>query len=290
MKNRCKAPVIIIGMHRSGTSMLTRFMEESGIFMGSKKSMGKNEESFFFQRINEWILYQKNVTWDNPYNLQFSNEHINKNIVKVIQKRIASNASRIYFGGKYRLWGNNLLNYSKRWGWKDPKNTLTMDIWSSIFPNAKVIHIYRNPIDVANSLHIRELKIESEFKTTLKTKIKEKYLVKKPIYSQSLRVNNIEEGIKLWEEYIAEALKAETYFKNVIHLGYEEFLTKPVENLKKLSIFLGIEVDADLIRSISSKINKDRIFAFTENEELRKIYTRHKNNSLFNKLNYSKII
>ena len=105
MKNKGGGPILIIGMHRSGTTMLTRFIEGSGIFMGSKKSMDKNEESFFFQRINEWILYQKNATWDNSYNLQFSNALINENIVSTIRKRLASNATRKYFGGKYNPVG-----------------------------------------------------------------------------------------------------------------------------------------------------------------------------------------
>lgn len=39
-------PVIIIGMHRSGTSMLTRVLQRAGLFMGEHRE--ENDESLFF--------------------------------------------------------------------------------------------------------------------------------------------------------------------------------------------------------------------------------------------------
>ena len=45
-----KEPIIITGMHRSGTSLLTNFLSDCGVFMG--KSLDGNYESVFFQRIN----------------------------------------------------------------------------------------------------------------------------------------------------------------------------------------------------------------------------------------------
>ena len=49
-----KEPIIITGMHRSGTSLLSEILIHSGIYMGSK--LDSNNESVFFQRINKWIL------------------------------------------------------------------------------------------------------------------------------------------------------------------------------------------------------------------------------------------
>ena len=43
-------PVIIIGMHRSGTTMLAKFISELGIFLGSSKNRGPNHESYFFMK------------------------------------------------------------------------------------------------------------------------------------------------------------------------------------------------------------------------------------------------
>ncbi len=49
-----KSPVIIIGMHRTGTSMITKLLEEYGIYFGSLKE--HHNEAIFFLKINEKIL------------------------------------------------------------------------------------------------------------------------------------------------------------------------------------------------------------------------------------------
>ena len=41
-------PIIIIGMHRSGTSMLSKILEDSDIFLGNNKDI--NNEALFFKK------------------------------------------------------------------------------------------------------------------------------------------------------------------------------------------------------------------------------------------------
>ena len=41
-----RPPIVIIGMHRSGTSIVTRMLEQLGLFVGKKKDM--NHEALFF--------------------------------------------------------------------------------------------------------------------------------------------------------------------------------------------------------------------------------------------------
>ncbi len=53
---RAKPPIIIVGMHRSGTSMISRILEELGIFMG--KSKDANHKASFFHNLNNWLLQQ----------------------------------------------------------------------------------------------------------------------------------------------------------------------------------------------------------------------------------------
>src|SRR5699024_9625556 len=43
-------PIIVVGMHRSGTSLLSRVLSDIGVFMGNDLSI--NHESSFFQKIN----------------------------------------------------------------------------------------------------------------------------------------------------------------------------------------------------------------------------------------------
>ena len=46
-------PIIVIGMHRSGTTLLTRMMERCGVFWGTVKD--EYNEATCFQSINEAI-------------------------------------------------------------------------------------------------------------------------------------------------------------------------------------------------------------------------------------------
>jgi len=62
--NSARPPIIIIGMHRSGTGMLTLLLEELCLFIGKEKE--ENNEALFFFRINEWLLHQCGAAWDHP--------------------------------------------------------------------------------------------------------------------------------------------------------------------------------------------------------------------------------
>jgi hypothetical protein len=290
MQNRME-PVIIIGMHRSGTSMLTKFIEESGIFIGKKNKMGPNKEAFFFQRINEWMLFQKGASWDNIDNLKFHSEFTNDNLIKVVKDRLQSIIhTRNYLHFRDIIFKGNLMECDLNWGWKDPKTTILLDVWSKIFPDAKIVHIYRNPIDVACSLLERELLLEKKFYRNWRIRKREFFLTKRPNYNQSVRITNIFEGVKLWEEYIHCSLESENYFKNVIHIGYEDFLFNPDNILSELSSFLKIEIDRNVIESIISKVNPKRAFAFKNNAKLVELYESIKDRELVKKLNYDNLI
>jgi len=57
-------PLILLGMHRSGTSMAARLLERLGVFMGWRKD--SNHEADFFRHANEWLLSQAGGAWDHP--------------------------------------------------------------------------------------------------------------------------------------------------------------------------------------------------------------------------------
>lgn len=281
-------PIIIIGMHRSGTSMLTRFIEESGIYMG--KYRGINDESFFFQEINEWLLYQASSTWDNPHNIKYINNYFIENTVSIVQKRLNSFWSKKYYGLYNYFKYKGLYKQDYMWGWKDPKTTLLLPIWKRVFPNAKIIHIYRNPIDIAVSLKKRELEIEHNFNLSFKKRFHCEILRKRPIFNQSSRIYNLKEGYKLWEEYVNLAFKANELFQNVIHIKYEDFLQKPNLTLKNLGNFLDLPINDNIINNISKNINPSRAYAFLNNTEYKKLYVELKDTDTMKKLGYDKIL
>ena len=53
-KTSNRPPVIILGMHRSGTSMITGFLQKLGLFVGEE--LDDNNESLFFFKLNHWMF------------------------------------------------------------------------------------------------------------------------------------------------------------------------------------------------------------------------------------------
>jgi len=145
-----KQPVIIIGMHRSGTSMLSRILQEAGLFMGDKRE--ENDEALFFLDFNTWILKQTNSNWDCPNCYKFSNQKFKNHIIDAFKRRSKSIFTLKYLGLKKYIKYRSLDNIDFNWGWKDPRNSITLDIWS---------------------LKVRSIRSEERFKDSIKTKINE---------------------------------------------------------------------------------------------------------------------
>jgi hypothetical protein len=59
-----RQPVIILGMHRSGTSMVSELLDQLGLFVG--KELQDDHESTYFLDLNDIILSRVNASWDHP--------------------------------------------------------------------------------------------------------------------------------------------------------------------------------------------------------------------------------
>src|SRR5690606_18889687 len=154
-----------------------------GMFMGHKKEV--NSESIFFHQLNRWIMVQSNSAWDNPLPAHFKNDFHNQNINRVLEAHLRGFDRHKYLGKKKLFRYKSLKDIDFDWGWKDPANTLNIDHWKSIFPEAKVLNIYRNPIDIAESLRVREHKVQGRFKLTVAKQIHEKILTPRRLYNRS---------------------------------------------------------------------------------------------------------
>ena len=288
-------PIIILGMHRSGTSLIARCLEDSGLFIGKKKD--ENDEAWFFLNLNNWMLRQTNASWDNPYNFQFLNESVRREILRVIEFHLANFFSRKKFLGLDKsLRYKNIKEIDIPWGWKDPRNTFTIDVWKEIFPEAKLIHVYRNPADVAVSLKKREEFEKEKTATGLRrtpiNTLKELLLKGTISYQISVRVENFAEGFKLWEDYVKKALSLDALFGNrIIHVKFEDFLQQPKSEFKKILSFIELKVsDTEQERSVK-KVDPERAWAFLNNEEMKELFrSQFIDNEYVKKLGYSNIV
>jgi hypothetical protein len=287
--NKIFQPVIILGMHRSGTSLLSKIVENFGYFFGIYKD--NNNESPFFVKLNDWMLSEANASWDNPYNFTLTDKYFEENIRKVLEGHLMG-VRRVKFLGYGKFIKNRSIKHLNfKWGWKDPRTTFTIDIWKEIFPGAMILHIYRNPIDVAESLRKRERNYRENFILTKKMRIKEFLLKNKVSYAWSVRLNNIEEGIKLWEFYVTKALSLNKEFGNrILHLKYEDLISDIETNVRRIAEFLGVSEESALIDKVLGDISIDssRKYSFIKNKELLMFYERIKKNKLIKALSYDK--
>jgi hypothetical protein len=138
-----KHPYIVIGMHRSGTSLVAQVLHQAGIFMGVLKD--HNHEAMHFLSCNQHSLWADGHNWLDPAVPQQT--HWTTPSAKTLYIE--------HFKLNTRIQRIRYLSLPKDWGWKDPRNTFTLPMWLRLFPKAKVIYVKRNTTDIARSLQQR---------------------------------------------------------------------------------------------------------------------------------------
>lgn len=275
-------PIIIIGMHRSGTSMLTNILQELNVFLGVNSE--QNSESIPFLRLNEKILKLLDLKWNQVENAQ-SKIDINKN---KLNKIVSSEINNKSFERDFLKYSNiRTISELNLFGWKDPRNTYTLPLYSTHFSNLKAIHIYRNPVDVSLSLSYREKKFDkssrlSWFYHTRKFKLKNGFYV-----NRAPDLKNLEKGYSLWQSYVKTSL---SYGDDVLHIKYEDLLMRPEFILNKIIKYLDIDLKNITKKNIISNINKERCYGFLNNEEGLNFYQKIKDDKLLFNLEYDNII
>ena len=139
------APVCIVGMHRSGTSLVSRALNILGVDLGPPEAMLEanrfNPLGFWEHRdilaVNDELLAALGGTWDRPP-LMPTNWH-NAPDLDGLRDRAVAILTRDF--GRVPLWG-----------WKDPRSCLTWPFWRSLVPDVRVVLCVRHPVAVARSL------------------------------------------------------------------------------------------------------------------------------------------
>jgi hypothetical protein len=137
-------PIAIVGMHRSGTSMLARLLSLCGVYLGTPEELAfkdaHNPEGYWenprFVAINERLLLTSGAEWDFPAPLRVAPEQVE-------QERVRAVALVEELGGQ------------RVWGWKDPRTSLTLPFWRELLPHLRAVVCVRHPIEVAWSLRQR---------------------------------------------------------------------------------------------------------------------------------------
>jgi len=269
-----KPPVIIIGMHRSGTTMVTRLLQELGLFVGWK--LDENQEAAFFSKYNTWLLNSAGGRWDTPSCIDYlyADSQGMDLAVQYLNHRMSSLACYEFFGAARGLKYRGIFKISEPWGWKDPRNTLTLPIWLRLFPDARIIHVVRNGIDVADSLFRRQNQaLRFAGKRLERYGMLFRVRAKQGWFGSSPRVLSRAEGFKLWEEYMDFAERFTKSIDNpVVEVCYEEFVSNPVPILTNLAELADLRASSKMVRHVCSTVRRDRSYSFTKDQAARNLW------------------
>ena len=181
--------IIILGMHRSGTSAVSRLINMMGTYLGPEEkrmaAQPDNPKGFWersdVMRLNNEILHAAGGSWDQ---------------VSQINLKSISGPDKEQFGG---CISDILLEMDahRPWSLKDPRMCLTLPVWRSHLEIPVFLFVFRNPVQVAQSLAKRN---------------------NLPLFI----------GIALWEYYTVKALNG-IKGEKVIFIRYEDVMSDPVE-------------------------------------------------------------
>ncbi len=137
MKHKC---IVVLGMHRSGTSCLAGNLQQAGLRLGrvslsNKFNLRGNRENKEIVQLHNSILKHNGGKWDDPpADISWDRNH------KQIRNRIIIRHS---------------LGYYKYWGFKDSRALLLLEFWKEKINDIQPVGTFRHPLSVALSLNVR---------------------------------------------------------------------------------------------------------------------------------------
>ena len=191
--------LFVLGMHRSGTSALSRILNLMGAYFGGENvGTGRNAENpkGFWERrdvrdLNDAVLFDADCDWDCVSRLELSA------MPEVRRTQYASLAMDVVMA----------MDAHRPWFLKEPRLCVLFPIWREAVDLPVCIHIYRNPLEVAHSLQTRN-------------------------------DMPVEVGLALWEIYNIRALQASAGLPGAF-VCYEDLLAQREPTVRRLHAALS---------------------------------------------------
>ena len=271
------SPVVVLGMHRSGTTLVTRLLEKMGVFMGWRKD--NNHEALFFQGLNDWLLMQSGGSWDfpEPFHVFLRDADLRPLAVDYLRLVCRSPQAFSYLGPVRALKHLRVANLSEKWGWKDPRNTITLPLWLDMFPHARLIHVVRHGVDVARSLEMRRKRnLAALIDRYRRLRVLHGLILKRTRFGESSRCASLSDSFALWRDYMLWAdASLSGHGAAVLELRYESLLAEPVSHVERLASFVGVDCPFHIIPDLVSAFVEARGMAYKTDPDLLDFAERH---------------
>lgn len=209
--------IAIAGMHRSGTSMVARMLALCGMSLGDPRDMlpaaPDNPEGFWehhaFVDLNVQLLDLLGGAWDLP--------PVPPADWGAAPEMLPLRAQAAALLGRY--------GSLPAFGWKDPRNSLTLGFWRSLVPDLRVVVCLRNPLAAARSMQVR---------------------------ARSSEVF----GVALWWAYHERILAAVPAGQRIV-THYEAYFHDPAAEIRRVCTALGLAPSRDQIAAAVATVRPD---------------------------------
>ena len=186
--------IIVLGMHRSGTSAVARLLNLMGAYFGGENistgASAENEKGFWerldVRALNDSMLHNANCDWDRIAELDLNA------IPEDFQNAYCRSARDIVLN----------LDAHRPWFIKEPRLCILLPLWRPALELPFCVHVFRHPVEVAHSLKARN--------------------------GIPIRV-----GLALWEAYNAKAIVSSADVPRFF-VSYSELLSSPAPVVSQL--------------------------------------------------------
>ena len=201
--------------------MLTRLLHGCGLYLGPKDALmppqADNPDGFWehlgFVALNDELLEALGGAWDLPPK---TNENLSEERLGQLRMK-----ARLLIEG---------FHSAQIWGWKDPRNSLTLPFWEDLLPGLKTLIIVRNPLEAAYSMRKRN-------------------------------GTSYAFGLRLWEIYNRRLIEAASKHERLV-THYDLFFENAEKELQRIGNFVGLP-DAKIRRAVELVATKRRHTHFT---------------------------
>lgn len=274
---RLPPPLIVVGMHRSGTSLVSGMLTLLGIYMDPAMSRLANGssacppgdalrrfgygEAAAFRQVNDSILLSAGADWRNADPFMQHRDH------RAFRRWCLFLMQHAALGGLKRDYLAHCPLDMSAWGWKDPRNSLTLPYWLRLFPDARILHVRRSRAAVVESLLRRDSSgangsdpihpgVPSRVRRVLKDPGYAAAAVRRRLCG--LRSDPAPQDLSrtdyyaLTELYVGECLQAKALGMRYLEVQYEDLLERPYAFAVRMARFARIcPTENDLERAVS---------------------------------------
>ena len=158
--------VVVLGMHRSGTSLLTGLLTKTGLDVGPSQFLIQpsfDNKLGFFERVDlvlqdDWLMRNQNIDYAHKTSMYDAKQGLKDALDAMFakdapsQKFFKEGTRTLAFLNSFKAKGLNTP-----WMLKDPRLCITLKTWLPLLPSLPaIIFSHRHPLSVAESLHVRE--------------------------------------------------------------------------------------------------------------------------------------